>query len=182
MKVKLAESEKELLEILNLQKENHLDHVPETLRQVDGFVTVKHDFDSLKKMNDQAKHVIAVDGGVVVGYALVMLKEFRNLVPTLIPLFNTFEEVEYQGKKLGDHNYYAMGQVCVAASHRGKGVFKALYQKHKTAYSNVFDICLTEVSSSNPRSMNAHLKVGFKTIHTFKDASDEWNILSWDWK
>jgi hypothetical protein len=61
-----------------------------------------------------------------------MLKEFRDLVPILIPLFNTFEEVEYQGKKLGDHNYYAMGQVCIASSHRGKGVFKALYEKHKT--------------------------------------------------
>jgi ribosomal protein S18 acetylase RimI-like enzyme len=181
MKLKLAESDQELIEILKLQNINHLDNLTKDQKQSDGFVTVKHDFDSLKKMNDNAQHVIAVDNEEVVGYALVMLKEFRNLIPTLVPLFDTFEEIEYQGMKLGDHNYYAMGQVCVADSYRGKGVFKALYEKHKDIYSSTFDLCLTEVSSSNPRSMKAHLKVGFKTIHTFSDTSDEWNILSWDW-
>jgi hypothetical protein len=28
--------------------------------------------------------------------------------------------------------------------------------------------------------MRAHERVGFKTVQTFRDATDEWNILVWD--
>ena len=69
----------------------------------------------------------------------------------------------------------------MAESHRGKGVFRALYNKHKEAYVSTFDLCLTEVASSNVRSMRAHEKVGFKTIYNFKDQTHDWNIMCWDW-
>ena len=48
-------------------------------------------------------------------------------------------------------------------------------------YFGIFDFCLTEVSTRNLRSMQAHEKVGFRIIHTFKDENEEWNILLWDW-
>jgi ribosomal protein S18 acetylase RimI-like enzyme len=133
-------------------------------------------------MNNEAKHIIAVDNDKVVGYALTMLKEYKNLIPVLVPMFAVFESIEYENTKLNNVNYYVMGQVCVADTHRGKGIFKALYEKHKEVYASKFDLLLTEVSSSNLRSMRAHEKVGFKTINTFKDATDEWNILSWNWE
>lgn len=29
--------------------------------------------------------------------------------------------------------------------------------------------------------MKAHESIGFKTIHTFEDETDQWNIIVWDW-
>jgi 2-polyprenyl-3-methyl-5-hydroxy-6-metoxy-1,4-benzoquinol methylase len=43
----------------------------------------------------------------------------------------------------------------------------ALYLKHKKSFLDKFELCLTEVSSSNLRSMKAHQKVGFETIYSF---------------
>lgn len=181
MYVKLAETENELLQIIELQNRNHFNNVTDEERENEGFVTVQHDIQTLTIMNNQAQQIIAIDNEKVVGYALVMLSSAKHLIPILTPMFETFESIIYHSKKLSDHSYYAMGQVCIAKSHRGKGVFKAMYSKHKEAYSSQFNLCLTEVSSSNLRSMNAHKKIGFKTIHTFKDLTDEWNILLWDW-
>ena len=56
-----------------------------------------------------------------------------------------------------------------------------LYLKHKECYSQKFELCLTEVSTSNIPSMKAHKKVGFKIVHTYKDTAEVWNVLVWDW-
>ncbi len=182
MEFKLVESNNELEQILELQNDNHYENISPDLKKENGFVTVRHNFELLSLMNKKAKQIIATKNGKVIGYALVMLKEFRNLIPILIPMFDTFENTLYKNSKLSNFNYYVMGQVCISEKFRGKEVFKNLYLKHKEVYSSRFDLCLTEVSSSNPRSMRAHQKVGFKTISTFNDETDQWNILSWDWK
>ena len=182
MTIKLAETKEELLEILKIQDQNHLDHLSGKTSIKNGFVTVKHPLEILEKMNAMARHVIAKVNDEVVAYALVMLKEFRTSIPLLVPMFETFKKVEYKGKKLSDLNYYVMGQICVRDDFKRRGIFKKLYEKHKKEYSKYYDYCLTEVSSSNTPSMIAHKKVGFKTVHTFTDATSEWKILLWKWK
>lgn len=182
MEIKLLESEEELLGILKLQEENYVKNIPSEQKESNGFVTVKHDLPLLQKMNDAVQQIIAIEEERVIAYALVMRKELRDAIPVLVPMFDMFNQIEYQGKKLSEHSFYVMGQICIAASHRGSGLFQALYTKHKEVYSDKFDLCITEVSSSNLRSMKAHEKVGFQTIHTFSDKTDEWNILVWDWK
>jgi len=182
MIIKLTETKDELLQILEIQNENHLESVSIENQNLKGFVTVKHNLKLLTKMNNKAKQIIAVENGIVVGYALVMLKDFKKMIPALIPMFKSFEKIYYKKKKLSDYKYYVMGQVCIKESHRGKGIFKDLYLKHQESYSEKFEICLTEVSTSNIPSMKAHKKVGFEIIHTFRDKIDEWNILLWNWE
>ncbi|MDO7172938.1 GNAT family N-acetyltransferase [Mariniflexile sp. AS56] len=181
MEIKRAETNNELHQILALQKENHLDNLSANSKANKGFLTVMHSFEMLITMNTKASQIIAKDGDKVVAYALVMLKEFKNLVPVLIPMFENFEQIIFKGSKLSNFNYYVMGQICVDDAYKRQGVLNKLYLKHKEVYSKMFDYCVTEVSSSNIPSMLAHEKTGFKTIHTFKDATDEWNILVWDW-
>jgi len=182
MEIKIAESEEHLSQILDLQNANHRENLSSELKKRNGFVTVKHDLELLKKMKNCAQQIVALENNQVVGYALAMHNELKNAVPVLMPMFDVFEGIEYENSTLEKLNYYVMGQICVAEAYRGKGVFKALYEKHKEVYAPHHDLCITEVSSSNPRSMRAHEKVGFKTIHTFSDETDEWNILSWNWK
>lgn len=179
--IKLAQTTEELEQILELQEANLGRNLSAADKKSNGFVTVKHDLSVLKKMNAAASQIIAKDDDRVVGYALVMPKEFSAFVPVLVPMFEMFEKLSYNGKNLINYSYYVMGQICIADTHRGKGIFEQLYAKHKEAYSKQFEICLTEVSSSNTRSMRAHEKVGFKTIHNFDDQTDNWNIMVWDW-
>jgi hypothetical protein len=179
--IKLAETEDELNQILSLQSLNLFNAVSAEERKSNGFVTVKHNIELLTKMNNAARQIIAVDNGIVVGYALVMLKEFSEMIPVLTPMFEMFDTISYKNKKLSSYKFYVMGQICIDETHRGHGIFEKLYLKHKEVYANVFDICLTEISESNARSMRAHEKVGFKTVHSFKDKTDQWNIVLWDW-
>jgi len=180
--IELANTTEDLKQVLALQAENHKSVVSREQGLVTGFVTVKHDLSILTSMNASAAQVIAKSDGKVVGYSLVMLEEFKERIPVLIPMFDMFKTLHYQGNSVTNYRYYVMGQICVADGYRGLGIVDRMYAKHREVYSSRFDVCLTEVSTSNPRSMRAHERVGFKTIHTFSDATDEWNILLWDWK
>lgn len=182
MIIKFAETSCELQQILLLQEKNHVTNMSLEKKKYNGFLTVKHDFDLLQKMNDSSAQIIALENNTVIGFALVMFKSFGEMIPVLKPMFAIFETFEYQNKKLIDYDFYVMGQICIDENFRGKGIFEKLYLKHKDCFSTRFELCLTEVSTSNLRSMKAHKKVGFKTIHTYTDSADTWNILLWDWK
>ncbi|CAD5295406.1 MULTISPECIES: GNAT family N-acetyltransferase [unclassified Imperialibacter] len=176
------ESNGDLQQILDLQEVNQPHNItPEQLAK-EGFVTVRHHLDLLRSMNDSAPQIIAKDGEKVVGYALVMLQSFQDLIPVLKPMFVTLETLTYRDRPMPSYQYYAMGQICVAEGYRGMGIFDGMYQKHKALYANQFDLCVTEIASRNPRSLRAHQRVGFQTIHTFTDATDTWDIVAWDWK
>lgn len=179
--IKFAESESDLKQILKLQNANLIQNIPVDAERSDGFVTVKHDLNLLTKMNNAARQIIAVDDDIVVGYALVMLREFSEMIPVLSPMFEIFNRLSFRNKLLGNYSFYVMGQICISEKYRGQGVFEKLYLQHKKAFSDVFDICVTEVSANNTRSMRAHEKIGFQTIHSFQDKTDHWNILIWDW-
>jgi GNAT superfamily N-acetyltransferase len=171
----------DIRQVLALQQANLSTQVTADVAQSQGFVTVQHNFDLLKAMNEAIPQVIAKDGDSVVGYALVMLSSFQDLIPVLKPMFLMFEHIDYKGKKLVDYQYYVMGQVCVAEGYRGMGVFDGLYQQHRELYRHRFDFVATEIATRNTRSIRAHQRVGFQTIHTFQDETDHWEIVVWDW-
>jgi len=177
-----ATTDEELAQILTLQRANHASSLSEADAARDGFVTVMHSFELLKKMNQAAPQIIAKDGNAVIGYALVMLRSFSDMIPVLQPMFNRLSTIKFGSKKITDHSFYVMGQICVAESYRGKGVFDSLYQKHKELNAASYDLCVTSVSTRNKRSMRAHERVGFDIVHTFRDQTDEWNILVWNLK
>jgi hypothetical protein len=50
---KRAESRHDLQGILDLQKKNNRDTIPDSEKTLDGFTTVEHDIGILEKMNDK---------------------------------------------------------------------------------------------------------------------------------
>ena len=130
-------------------------------------------------MNNAAPQVIARDGKKVIGYALVMLKSFAGMIPILQPMFDRLSTIPYDGVNITDYKFYVMGQICIDEQYRGRGVFDSLYNKHKELLQSEYEVCVTSVSTRNLRSMRAHERVGFRTVNTFADATDEWNILVW---
>jgi L-amino acid N-acyltransferase YncA len=175
--VGLVESDRDLEGILALQRQSR-DPTP------DGFVTVAHTMDVLRAMHAIAPSVVARDETErVVGYALVMPRETRALVPILEPMFAQIDRLPASALcGTPDPRWYVMGQIAVAQAYRGTGVFDALYAAHRTCYRDRYDVVVTEVATRNTRSLRAHARVGFRTVLTYRDATDEWALVAWDWR
>ncbi len=176
-----ASTDLELRQILALQKANLPVNLSDAEIRSQGFVTVSHDFDLLAEMNAKSPHIIAKSGGEVIGYALVMLKSFRERIPILIPMFEQIDSIKYNGKLMREIDYFIMGQVCIAKEFRGKGVFNGLFEKMKFVMAPKYPAIVTEVAFRNARSMKAHAKVGFKTIKEYQSDGEDWAIIAWDW-
>ena len=181
---KAAESDEELQQILALQQINLPKNISQEESRDQGFVTVEHDFPLLSSMNKSAPQVIASADGKVVGYALVMLESFSSQIPVLIPMFKMLSTLSYQGKSFKEYRYYVMGQVCVDKAFRGQGLFDGMYHEQRRQLSGEYDFVVTEVATRNTRSMRAHERVGFETIHIYtdQDHGEEWAIILWNWK
>ena len=81
---KRAKTDLELNQILELQRSNIPSIISEDEKKKEGFVTVHHTLEILKAMNDKCAHIIAKHQDKVVGYALCMLKEFKEDICSFI--------------------------------------------------------------------------------------------------
>ncbi|MBX7108118.1 MAG: GNAT family N-acetyltransferase [Chitinophagales bacterium] len=182
IKIAPVSGDSQLDEILQLQQSNLALSLDEKEIQEQGFVTVQHDFATLKDMHAEAPSIVALDEQRVVGYALVMPASFRNKIPVLVPMFNMIDALEYLHYPLPSFTYFVMGQVCIAKDYRGHGIFGLLYDGLKREYASCYRLLITEVASRNKRSINAHLRVGLKVIHRYTDPFGEtWELMLLDW-
>ncbi|WP_298555874.1 N-acetyltransferase [uncultured Algibacter sp.] len=170
-------SDEELYQILELQHKNIPASISKTEKQKEGFVTVQHDFETLKIMNNACAHSIAKHNNRVVGYALSMVKEFKDTIPVLQPMF---EEIETIIEPIT--SYVTMGQICIEKSYRKQGVFRGLYSYMQLKLNTVFDAVVTEVDTKNIRSLNAHYAVGFKWLKSYSLNHQNWELIIWNWK
>jgi ribosomal protein S18 acetylase RimI-like enzyme len=179
---RLVEAHPELDDILALQRENLRGVGTAEDERREGFVTVEHTREVLEAMHAIAPSVIAREDGALAGYALVMPVETRALVPILGPMFDQLDAITWRGRPLAETAYYVMGQICVARDYRGRGVVDAMYREHRARYADRFTACVTEIATRNTRSLRVHERVGFETIHTYRDLEDEWAVVAWDWR
>jgi hypothetical protein len=178
----LANTAEELQQILDLQEINLQQNLSSDEKDDQGFLSVQHDIASLKSISGNFKHIIAKDNGTVVGFAMVMLKDYKDLVPLMVPMFNFMDGITYKGKLLSKHNYFVMGQICIDKNYRGKGIFAGLYEKLRFEMCEDFDLVITEVDVKNYRSTKAHQNVGFKKLSAYvSPENQEWAVVCWDW-
>jgi len=172
-----------LAQILELQGRNLAAHLSPAEATEQGFVTVRHEPATLRQICGAHGHVVALEGSRVVGYALVMLKEFARSVPVLMPLFELLDRIPFGSAAVGDLDYFVMGQVCVAKEFRSRGVFPGLYGDLRARMRHAFPLVVTEVATRNTRSLRAHAKVGFRTLHRYvSPEGEEWDVVAWDWQ
>jgi hypothetical protein len=167
----------ELRQILTLQGLNQTRNTPADYQREQGFVTVTHSLPQLQGFCKVAPQIIAKRDGAVVGYALVMPPTLRNGASELVALFDEIDKLTFVGKPLTQYRYYVMGQICVAESERGQGVFDGLYATHRAYFQADYDLCVTDIATRNTRSVRAHERVGFQTIHEFTDELDHWAVV-----
>jgi len=177
-----ATSDTDLKGILDLQRAN----LPEVLTPEDlqsqGFVTVRHTYEDLKKLNDLEPHLVAKADGQVIGYLLAMTPQSRAEIPVLVPMFELFDTISYGGKAVSDFPYLVVGQVCVDRRYRGQGVLDACYAAYRARMKTRYAFAITEIAAANTRSRRAHERIGFREIHRYTAPDGvEWCIVVWDW-
>ena len=177
-----SKTDSDLSGIIDLQKSNLAQNLTKTEMQRQGFLTVAHSLSTLKKMQAQERNIIIKDQNKIIGYLLAMTKKSRLDIPILIPMFEIFDKVQYNGKLVSEYNYIVVGQVCINKNNRGKGLLNNCYEIYKNYFKNKYDFAITEIATTNKRSINAHKRIGFEEIYKFKDFnSTEWSIVIWDW-
>jgi ribosomal protein S18 acetylase RimI-like enzyme len=188
--VDAVSSDEDLQQILDLQAKNLPKNISQEEAQSEGFVTIEHDFDLLKRMNSPHPHIVARDARTtqVIGYALVMLPTFRTDIPFAAPMVDQIEQVVYQGQRLDSSSnnkkdnkdmFVVVGQLCVDKAFRGLGVSSAMYREYQRRMEPHFHNVVTVVSSRNDRSMRAHEKVGFQVVRRYGASQDghDWVIV-----
>jgi ribosomal protein S18 acetylase RimI-like enzyme len=176
-----VETDVDLRRILALQRANRRGARSDAEERADGFVTVEHSFEMLRALHAVAPSIVAVDGTELAGYALVMPVESAPVVPILAPLFERLRGLSHRGRSLAATPHYVMGQVCVDARHRGRGVVDAMYREHRARLAGRYALVVTEIATRNTRSLHVHERVGFTTLEIYRDALEEWAIVGWDW-
>jgi hypothetical protein len=177
-----ASSESDLEGILLLQRANLAQNVSEIEKLDQGFVMVPHQLPDLQHFANYAAQLILKEDEKVVGYLLAMSKSLRETVPMLKPMFAQIDQITYSGKEIRDSNYLIVGQVCLGKEFRGLGLIDQMFAEYRKLFEEKYDFAITEIVTSNSRSIRAHLRVGFEIIHTFQDEFQEWNIVLWDWQ
>jgi ribosomal protein S18 acetylase RimI-like enzyme len=174
-------NDEELKQIYILNQKFLKQNLSEEEKNAEGFVTWLYTPDLLQKMHSLSPSIIVKDGERVAGYALATLRESRHFHNDLEKMFLQLDDIPFHGKRLSEHNFYCMGQICIDKPYRGKGLVNMLYQEHKRVYGKHYNFILTEISTSNTRSLKAHFNNGFQTIYTYRDNVDEWNVVVWEW-
>ncbi len=166
----------EIAELLDLQRANLSVNLDAQTIESQGFVTFVYTPEAMAKMMQTAPQIVARADGKIIGYALSVTFETALNNELMRPLAELSKKLDPLSKK----PFYFMGQVCVRAGYRGIGVFDALYEEHKQLFKYQFKAVVTEIASDNLRSLAAHRRVGFQTIHTeFEEKHlKEWQIVA----
>ena len=177
-----SQSLNDLEGIIELQRNNLAVNLAIDEISSQGFVTVVHHVDDLKKMNYIEQHVICKDGEKVVAYLLSMTVHSQNDIPVLIPMFDLFKKISFMDKSVAAYNYIVVGQVCIDKDYRGQGVLDKCYAFYKDCFKRKYDFAITEIATRNQRSIKAHERIGFNEIHRYTSAdNEEWSIVVWEW-
>ncbi len=163
----------QLQQILLLQQRNLPKNLSTKEIEREGFLTVEHSLAVLKEMNDECGHIIAQENGKVIAYAICMHPKFADSIAVLRPMFREINKVVK--RKL---DYMVMGQICVAKSHRGRGVFRRLYKTMGESLPIGFNSIITEVDAKNLRSLDAHKAIGFTELKRYTADGKEWVLIT----
>jgi RimJ/RimL family protein N-acetyltransferase len=182
MYIGISATDEDLAGIIQLQQTNLPVNLSKDEIQQQGFVTIQHSMANLQQMHRYEKNIIAKDGENIAGYLLAMTEHSKADIPVLVPMFEVFDEIVFKGKSVAEYKYIVVGQVCIGKAYRGQGLLDKCYAAYRDHFMSRYDFAITEIATSNQRSINAHKRIGFKEVHCYTDPQQTaWSIVIWDW-
>lgn len=182
MEITRVSSMQELDAIGGLQQANLRRNISAHEAAEQGFLTAEYSLDLLHQMHALEPAIIAKEGEEIAGYALVATKAIRHAHPLMAELFDAIDKLQYQGIALHSANYVVVGQLCVRKEFRGQGLVPKLYNHFRDSLADQYTYCLTDVATTNLRSLKAHRQAGFQVINHTEYAGVGWEVVLWDWQ
>jgi GNAT superfamily N-acetyltransferase len=181
VKITRVSTQQQLAGIMSLHTANLRRNLSAEEIRTQGFVSAEYTLEYLQRMHAASPSIIAVDGDTVVGYALVADPATCADHELIGDLARVIDRTSYEGRLLQGTRYVMVGQLCVARTHRGRGLVKRMYEHYRHVLADQFDYLITDVARDNPGSLIAHLKCGFQVISTLGYGGIEWDLVLWDW-
>jgi hypothetical protein len=152
--------------LVTLQNANLAANISDDARR-DGFLSVGFSAEQFSRMNDDLCVIVATHQNLVKAFLCASSVEFNR--PFALPktMIDRFPQAVYDNKPLTDWHVCICGPVCIDVSLRRQGVFEKLYECFYKLVAKNFELATLFVSTDNPRSINAHEKVGMKIIDHF---------------
>ena len=141
--------------ILSIQTANLYANLTEEERR-GGFLSAAFTAEHFVQMTREVVVMVADDEGEVCGYLCAGSLEFHRQFPLLAAMLDRFERVSFLGRPLTAQRTFIYGPVCVARSHRGRGLLRGLYDALRREVAGGYDAGVAFVAKDNQRSLAAH--------------------------
>lgn len=152
--------------IVELQNKNLISVVSPDNR-ANGFLATAYTADHFKQMNAEVAVVLAEDDAGLCGYLGASSVEFYRQFPIAAEMLRRLSFITYQGETLDLSRIIITNPVCIAAAHRGHGVYPGLCRVLFPLLPAQSQFALTLVPVENQRSFVSTSKYGFEIIDEF---------------
>jgi hypothetical protein len=84
----------------------------------------------------------------------------------------------HRGRALAQSRLFVYGPVCVARSHRGRGIARGLFGALRSSVTGRYDFGVTLVADANPHSLRVHVDgLGMDDAAQFEHAGRRYRLL-----
>ncbi len=149
-----------------LQAENLVDNL-DTDEKQHGFLSIEYTKVQFDEINRDLGISVAVRDQQVIGYLCATTFRYALRFPILSELIANLRDRVIDQTPINEKTTFIYGPVCIARSMRGSGVLSSLFAVIRKLARPRFRQCVLFVSDSNPRSVNAHRKLGMRDLGRF---------------
>jgi L-amino acid N-acyltransferase YncA len=173
-------SDSDISQIMNIQSENQSNNLTLS-QQKNGYLSIAFSEDEFKDFNENLCVVVAKEQHEVIGYCCVSSASFNAQFPILdqivagIPSYAIPETQDIPTEEKS----CIYGPVCIALSHRGKGVLQKLSAFGlEIAKERGYAYCFSFIAADNKRSLQAHMKLSFHKVGNVNHNNNEYIVIT----
>src|SRR5262245_7844259 len=164
--------------ILELQSANFVANPTAEERQ-GGFLSAEFTLSQVVAISEDLGILAALDGNRIIGYLCAHRPDLAPLPAVVEAMLRTCRTAAFGGRVIAETALFVYGPVCVARSHRGRGVLRRLYCGVLARLAGKFEVGVTLVSDDNPHSLQAHVAgLGMADVARFSHASRAYHLLA----
>jgi L-amino acid N-acyltransferase YncA len=144
-----------------------------------GFLSAAFSIEHFAQMVREVAVMVADDGGQICGYLCAGSLEFHRRFALLAAMIEQLPRLSFLGRPLASQRTFVYGPVCVAHSHRGRGLLRGLYEALRNEVTGGYDAGVAFVAKDNARSLAAHADgLGMTIAGDFSFAGKPYWILA----
>jgi L-amino acid N-acyltransferase YncA len=173
-------SDPDISQIMNIQSANQRKLLTPT-QQKNGYLSIAFSEAEFKDFNNNLCVVVAKDQHEVIGYCCVSSAAFNAKFPILDQIvagIASYPIPETQDMPTEEKSCI-YGPVCIALSHRGKGVLEKLSVSGlEIARERGYAYCFSFIAADNERSLHAHMKLSFHKVGSVNHNNNEYIVIA----